>query len=84
MKPQITPIPGVGLAVIMQDITHLKELDRIKTDFDTVSHDLRSPLTAILGYVGARSKRVGPVSNQQHRIYSPGSTERAQHHGFDQ
>ncbi len=62
---QITPIPEVGLAVTMQDITHLKELDRIKSDFvNTVSHDLRSPLTAILGYVELID-RVGPVNEQQ-------------------
>jgi two-component system NtrC family sensor kinase len=65
MNTQITPIEGIGLVVIMQDITHLKELDRIKTDFvNTVSHDLRSPLTAILGYVELID-RVGPVNKQQ-------------------
>jgi two-component system NtrC family sensor kinase len=62
---QVTPIPEVGLAVTMQDITHLKELDRIKSDFvSTVSHDLRSPLTAILGYIELID-RVGPVNKQQ-------------------
>jgi two-component system NtrC family sensor kinase len=62
---QVTPIPDVGLAVVFQDITHLKELDRIKSDFvNTVSHDLRSPLTAILGYVEL-IERVGPISDQQ-------------------
>ena len=62
---QITPIPEVGTAVTMQDITHLKELDRIKSDFvNTVSHDLRSPLTAILGYIELID-RVGPVNEQQ-------------------
>jgi two-component system, OmpR family, phosphate regulon sensor histidine kinase PhoR len=62
---QITPIPEVGVAVTMQDITHLKELDRIKTDFvNTVSHDLRSPLTAILGYVELID-RAGPTTEQQ-------------------
>ncbi|RPI33199.1 MAG: GAF domain-containing protein [Chloroflexota bacterium] len=62
---QLTPIPDVGLAVTMQDITHLKELDRIKSDFvTTVSHDLRSPLTAILGYVELID-RAGPVNDQQ-------------------
>jgi two-component system NtrC family sensor kinase len=49
----------------MQEITHLKELDRIKTDFvNTVSHDLRSPLTAIYGFVGLID-RVGPINEQQ-------------------
>lgn len=65
LNAQITPIPEVGTAVTMQDITHLKELDRIKSDFvNTVSHDLRSPLTAILGYVELID-RVGSVNEQQ-------------------
>ncbi len=62
---QITPIQGIGVAVTMQDITHLKELDRIKSEFvSTVSHDLRSPLTAILGYIELID-RVGPVNDTQ-------------------
>jgi two-component system NtrC family sensor kinase len=62
---QRTPIQGVGQAIVMQDITHLKELDRIKSEFvTTVSHDLRSPLTAILGYVEL-IERAGPVTEQQ-------------------
>ncbi len=65
LSAQVTPISGVGLAVIMQDITYLKELDRIKSDFvSTVSHDLRSPLTAILGYVELLG-RVGELNSQQ-------------------
>lgn len=67
---QITPIPEVGLAVTMQDISHLKELDHIKSDFvNTVSHDLRSPLTAILGYIELID-RVGPVNEQQSEFIS--------------
>lgn len=62
---QITPIDEVAVVVTMQDITHLKALDRIKSEFvSTVSHDLRSPLTAILGYVELIG-RVGPVTEQQ-------------------
>lgn len=62
---QVTSIPEVGLAITMQDITHLKELDRIKSDFvSTVSHDLRSPLTAILGYTEL-IKRIGPLNPKQ-------------------
>jgi signal transduction histidine kinase/DNA-binding response OmpR family regulator len=60
-----TPIEGVGQAVVLNDITHLKELDRIKSEFvTTVSHDLRSPLTAILGYVEL-IERAGQVNEQQ-------------------
>ena len=69
---QLTPIQEIGLVITLQDITNLKELDRIKSDFvNTVSHDLRSPLTAILGYVEL-IERVGAVNDQQkefiHRV----------------
>jgi len=69
---ETTEIPEVGLVIVLHDITYLKELDRIKTDFvNTVSHDLRSPLTAILGYVELIA-RAGPVNDQQrefiHRV----------------
>jgi two-component system NtrC family sensor kinase len=61
-----TEIPDVGAAITMHDITYLKKLDRIKSDFvNTVSHDLRSPLTAILGYVEL-IERTGPVNERQH------------------
>jgi two-component system NtrC family sensor kinase len=63
---QYTPIPQVGSAITMQDISYLKELDRLKSDFiHTISHDLRSPLTAILGYTEL-VERTGPLTpNQQ-------------------
>jgi two-component system NtrC family sensor kinase len=62
---QRTLIPGVGQAIVMHDISHLKDLDRIKSEFvTTVSHDLRSPLTAILGYVEL-IERAGSVNDQQ-------------------
>jgi two-component system NtrC family sensor kinase len=62
---QSSLIPEIGIAVVLQDITHLKELDRIKTDFvNTISHDLRSPLTSIYGFIGLID-RVGPINRQQ-------------------
>lgn len=58
-------VAEIGIAVIMQEITYLRELDRIKTDFvNNVSHDLRSPLTAVYGFVGLID-RVGPINEQQ-------------------
>ena len=62
---QYTPIPMIGAAVTMQDISYLKELDRLKSDFiNTVSHDLRSPLTSILGYTELIG-RTGPLNENQ-------------------
>ncbi len=61
----LSTIPDVGMVITMHDITSLKKLDRIKSDFvNTVSHDLRSPLTAILGYVEL-IERAGQVSDTQ-------------------
>ncbi len=62
---QVTPIPQIGQAITLQDITYLKEIDRMKNDFvHTISHDLRSPLTAVLGYTEL-IERVGPLTDQQ-------------------
>ncbi len=41
----------VGRVCILRDVTHFKELDKMKSEFvSTVSHDLRSPLTLMRGY----------------------------------
>ncbi|MGC1376927.1 MAG: ATP-binding protein, partial [Anaerolineales bacterium] len=62
---QYTPIADIGAVITLEDITHLKTLDRLKNDFiHTISHDLRSPLTAIMGYVELLD-RVGPLNEQQ-------------------
>ena len=65
----LTPILGVGRAVIMQDITHFKVLDQIKSDFvSTVSHDFRTPLLSLKGYAEMLEK-AGPLTEKQ-RIFS--------------
>jgi len=67
---QLTPIHSVGLALTLHDITYLKKLDHIKSDFvNTVSHDLRSPLTAILGYVEL-IERTGQINELQKEFIS--------------
>jgi two-component system NtrC family sensor kinase len=69
---QLTPIADVGIAITFHDITYHKKLDRLKNDFvSTISHDLRSPLTAILGYIELLD-RAGPINDLQrdfiHRV----------------
>ncbi|HOS44029.1 MAG TPA: ATP-binding protein [Armatimonadota bacterium] len=41
-----------GLMCVMHDVTDLRNLERLKSDFvSTVSHELRTPLTAIKGFI---------------------------------
>lgn len=62
---QLTSIPKLGRVAIMQDITRLKELDHLKSEFvSTVSHDLRTPLTTVQGYIELLA-RVGPLNDLQ-------------------
>lgn len=54
-----------GWVVTMQDVTYLKELDEMKTDFiNAVSHDLRSPLSGIL-IATHLVTQIGEVNSQQ-------------------
>jgi len=62
---QLSTIETVGHVAVMQEITHLKELDRLKSEFvSTVSHDLRTPLTTVQGYVELL-QRAGPLNEMQ-------------------
>ena len=55
----------VGRVCIMQDVTHFKQLDALKSEFvSTVSHDLRSPLTLMRGYT-TMLEMVGQLNEQQ-------------------
>jgi two-component system NtrC family sensor kinase len=62
---QLTPVAGVGQMAIMRDITYLKELDKMKSEFvSTVSHDLGSPLQAIQ-IMAELIPKLGPVNEAQ-------------------
>jgi PAS domain S-box-containing protein len=57
----------VGGAVILHDVTHIKEVDRMKTEFVSVaSHQLRTPLTAIKLFVEMLAdEEVGKLNSKQ-------------------
>lgn len=62
---QLTDITDIGHALTMQDITYLKEMDRMRSEFvHTVSHDLRSPLTSVIGYTEL-VERAGALNDLQ-------------------
>ena len=53
LSPMITRSgEPLGVVTVFCDITHEREIDRVKTEFaSTVSHEMRTPLTSIKGYV---------------------------------
>ncbi len=55
----------VGRVCILRDVTQLKEIDTLKSEFvATVSHDLRSPLTLMRGYA-TMLEMAGTLNDQQ-------------------
>jgi signal transduction histidine kinase len=55
----------LGRVCVLRDISQLKEMDELKSDFvSTVSHDLRSPLTLMRGYA-TMLEMVGDLNDQQ-------------------
>ncbi len=67
-KAQHTPIPQIGSAITLHDITEIKRLEKMKGDFvHTVAHDLRSPLTAVLGYADL-VEHAGNLNENQHEF----------------
>ena len=50
-----------------ETVTRLEELDRLKSDFvATVSHELKTPLTAIIGAAKTVARRGGAMDSEQH------------------
>jgi signal transduction histidine kinase len=64
-SPVVADGRSMGRVCILRDVTHFKELDTMKTEFvNTVSHDLRSPLTLMRGYA-TMLEMVGELNEQQ-------------------
>jgi signal transduction histidine kinase len=60
----------LGAVTLLEDITHLREIDRIKSDFiATASHELRTPLTTVQMSVHLLlEEAAGALTRQQHEV----------------
>ena len=74
---QATDVPFSGTLAVFQDVTELKELERVKDEVvSIVSHELKLPLTTILGYGemlamtldGAPRQYAGEICSQSRRL----------------
>ncbi len=46
-----SPLPGIGWVIVLQDISYLKQLDALRSEFvAAASHDLKNPISIIMGY----------------------------------
>ncbi len=54
----------IGIIIIIQDITEIRKLERIRTEFvANVSHELKTPLTSIKGF--AETLRLGALDDHE-------------------
>ena len=64
--PLVATLSVQGVVVLFSDITHFKELDRIKSDFlARVSHELRTPLSSILMTADILQEKITGELNEQ-------------------
>ena len=64
----VSPVHDVGWVIVMQDITTLKELDKLRTQWvAAVSHDLKNPIAAVQLSAGLMEK-AGPLNEAQKEI----------------
>jgi len=66
----IAPVARTGgMVLTMYDVTHFKQLSHLKDEFVAiVSHDLRTPLSAILGYTQIAGLEDATEQERQHAL----------------
>jgi two-component system phosphate regulon sensor histidine kinase PhoR len=68
---QVSPVfrseDFLGIAAVFYDVTRLKELERMRSEFvANVSHELKTPLTSIIGFV--ETLKEGAVEDPENRL----------------
>jgi len=64
----ISPIEDGGQVAILHDVSHFKDLEKVKNEFiATASHDLKNPITTISGFSNLL-EQAGPLTEQQHEF----------------
>ncbi|HEY3413988.1 MAG TPA: ATP-binding protein [Armatimonadota bacterium] len=60
----------LGAVAVLEDVTHLRQLDRLKTEFISVaSHELRTPVTSLLLAVQLMEEgATGPLTPEQREV----------------
>jgi two-component system phosphate regulon sensor histidine kinase PhoR len=56
--------------LILQDLTHLRKLEKVRTEFvSNVSHELKSPLAAIVGFAETLMSETLPLKRQRKYLH---------------
>jgi len=60
----------VGLVILLQNVTQLKQLEKIRTDFiATISHEIKTPLTSIMmGTNLVLGELIGSINDEQKEV----------------
>jgi len=67
VSPVFTGDDFLGVVAVFRDITLMKEFERLRAEFvANVSHELKTPLTSILGFV--ETLKEGAVEDPEHRL----------------
>ena len=61
----ITPLIEGGCVIVLHDVTHFKNLEKVKNEFiATASHDLRNPIASMEGF-SRLIEQAGPLNKSQ-------------------
>lgn len=70
LEIQVVPFGSNQKLILCRDITHVAQLEVMRSRFiSNVSHELRSPLTVIKGYMEILQEDDGGLSDHQTKIY---------------